>query len=225
MPVWLSRIWGIVFILLYLLSAGCDTQGNSTNGHYLLRIGGMVVTGMDYLEALEVMKAAYPYDALQDKQVEKTIKTRLLKQLTEELILSKRARELGLSVSDDEVKQGVKAVKEGYSEGNFEKMLLEKAIPLGAWQKRVKMRLLTEKVIDRELVAMVKLTPDEVNQFYRDCYPEKLPGSIPPHTIDTAFVKQLRREKAQKQYPQWIDTLQKQYDIELNEQQWKIICD
>lgn len=215
---------GFVLALLLLLTVGCDTRNNkAATDHYLIRIGQMVVTGKDYLEALEVMKASYPYDALQDVQVLKTLKTRLLKQLTEELILTKRAEELGLSVSDAEVEKVVKAIKESYPDGVFEKTLFEKAILLRAWEKRVKMRLLTEKVIDKELVATISMTPEEVNKFYQSGYADKVPEDALPEIIDAAFVKQLRREKAEKQYPQWINQLQQKYDIELNERQWAAI--
>lgn len=216
---------GLLFALLVLFLAGCDTRNQKVNGYYLLRIGEIAITEGDYLEALEVMKASYPYGALQDKQVEKTLKTRLLKQLTEELILSKRAAELGLSVSADELNKAVQAVKEDYPDKVFEKMLLEKAISFHAWEKRVEMRLLAEKVIDRELVATVNLTPEEVEAFYSGNNTANNTEAGLPETIDADFVKQLRREKAQKQYPQWIDGLQQQYDIELNEQLWKTIFD
>lgn len=214
---------GLALALLLLLAFGCDTRDKAADGHYLLRIGRLAVTGKDYLDALEVMKASYPYEALQDEQVVIMLKTRLLKQLTEELILTKRAEELGLSVSESEVEEVVKAVKESYPDGAFEKTLLEKAIPPHAWEKRVAMRLLTEKVIDKELVSTISLTPEEVNEFYRAYYSTGLPENVLPEIIDAAFVKQLRREKAEKQYPQWINNLQQKYNIELNEQRWTTI--
>ena len=210
---------------MFLMAAGCGNHDEAANNNYLLRIGKKAVTEKDYLEALEVMKASYPFKALENKQVEKTLKTRLLKQFTEELILSKRAEELGLSVSNDDVEKAVEAVKKDYPDGVFEKMLLERAIPLQAWKKRVKMRLLTEKVIDRELVATVKLTPEEVKSFYSDSYAGEKTQTDHVNEIDADFVKDLRREKAQKLYPQWIDTLQQQYDIELNDKVWKTILD
>ncbi len=215
---------GLFMVVLLLLTTGCDIRQKGANDHhYLLRIDDMVITGVDYLEALEVMKASYPYTALQDENVVRNLKTRLLKQLTEELILSKRAAELGLSVSPQEVEKAVEAIKNDYPQGTFEKMLMEKAIPLKAWEKRVAMRLLTEKVIDRELVATVSLKPEEVTEFYRQAHAGEKAQQVTMKAIDADFVKQLRREKAQKRYPQWIDTLQQQYDIELNESLWKKI--
>jgi hypothetical protein len=212
----------LVSLLLFLLAAGCNTR-NNVEDDYLLRIDGLVVSGKDYLDALEVMKASYPYEALQNEQVVKTLKTRLLKQLTEELILSRRAEELGLSVSPAELEKEIKEVKKDYPDGVFEKTLLEKAIPLHAWEKRLAMRLLTEKVVDKELVAMVRLTPEEVNELYRGLHAGDGSETVPSEKINASFVNYLRREKAQQQYPQWIDTLQQQYNIELNEARWKVI--
>ncbi len=219
------RKYGFVCAFLLLLAFGCNTRSEVPDYDYLLRTDRKIISSQDYRDALEVMKASYPYEALQDKEVVRTLKNRLLKQLTEELILTRRAEELGLSVSGAEVEKGIKELKKDYPDGGFEKTLLERAIPLHAWEKRVRMRLLTEKVIDKELVSMVRLTPEEVNEFYQSRYGKTGSGPGFSGTIDAAFVKQLRREKAQQQYPQWIDILQKQYDIELNELQWKKIFD
>ena len=212
----------ILPVFIFLLITGCSRHSN-INDPYLIRIGESSVSGRAYLDALEVMKASYPYEALQDEQVMKTLKTRLLKQMTEELILTRRAQELGLSVSDVEIENAVNAVMEDYPDGLFQKTLQERAIPLEAWKKRLAMRLLTEKVIDRELVVKINLTPEEVKNAYNKFFPGEKTGNGPSESIDAAFVKQLRREKAQKLYPPWISSLQQQYKIELNEQRWKTI--
>jgi FKBP-type peptidyl-prolyl cis-trans isomerase (trigger factor) len=215
---------GVSFVaFILLLITGCTNQHNVSDDRYLIRIDDTVVTGKDYLDALEVMKASYPYEALQDARVIRTLKTRLLKQMTEELILTRRAKDLGLSVSDDEIEKAVNAIKADYPNGLFKKTLQERAIPFTAWKKRLAMRLLTEKIIDRELAVKINLTPEEVKNAYREYFSVEKTGAGIPESIDADFVKQLRREKAQKLYPQWINTLQQQYNIELNEQRWKTI--
>jgi FKBP-type peptidyl-prolyl cis-trans isomerase (trigger factor) len=212
------------FVLSFLFITGCSIFDNDTNKNYLVRIDKTAVTVEDYLDALEVMKASYPYEALQEKQVVDKLKTRLLKQLTEELILTKRAEELGLSISAAELENAVKEVKDDYPDGVFKKTLQERAIPFDAWQKRVAIRLLTEKVIDHELVIKISLSPEEVRRHFRACVPvDQEDEAYLSNKIDTSFVKQLRREKAQALYPQWMSGLQQQYDIELNEQQWEKI--
>lgn len=214
-----TTVLGISIFLLVVL--GCDNSGPVKNDSYLIRIDETVVTGEEYLDALEIMKAAYPYEALQDPQVINTLKTRLLKQMTEELILSRRARDLGLSVSEAEMKAAIDSIKQDYPDDVFEKTLREKAIPFDVWKKRVAIRLLSEKVIDRELVVQISLDPEEVQKAYRKYYSSDDNTKDRKETIEPAFVKQLRREKAQALYPQWIDSLQQQYDIKLNEQRWK----
>ncbi|MEW6078918.1 MAG: SurA N-terminal domain-containing protein [Thermodesulfobacteriota bacterium] len=214
---------GLACLIFFLVVVGCGSSRDIPDD-YLLRIGNNEVTVRDYLDALEVMKASYPYEALQNNQVITTLKARLLKQLTEELILSRRAKELDLTVTPDELEKAFNEIRKDYPEGAFETTLLEKAIPLQAWKKRVEMRLLTEKVIDKELVAGIKLTPEEVSQAYRGF---RGGGRVAPvadgEAPDATFVRYLRREKAQEQYPQWLDTLQQKYTIEFNEARWKSI--
>lgn len=211
-----------LLVLLFLVAAGCGNQGNRlAEDPYLLRIGKRIITCREYLDALEIMKSAYPHEALSDEQVTKILKTRLLKQLTEELILASHAEALGLSVSEAEVGKAVSAVKGDYPEGAFEKTLLERSISFPVWEKRLKMSLLTEKIIDKELVEAVVLTADEVNAFYQRY---AAAGSINKdfsERLDADFVKHLRREKALQEYPQWIEGLKQQYKVEFNQHLWE----
>ncbi len=85
------------------------------------------------------------------------------------------------------------------------------------------MRLLMEKVIRRELMENVTVTPEEVKAYYERQYQE-IEGKMPmDHRNNIMIVKRLRREKARRQYPDWIDRLQQNYPVELNANMWERI--
>jgi hypothetical protein len=213
---------GLIFLFLILFAPACGTEENA-DPDYLLRIDDLMITSRDYMAALDVMKAAYPYEALQDGPTLMTLKARLLKQLTGELVLAKRAEELGLSISDVELNQAMEKAAGDSPENILEKRLLEKAISPAAWKERLRMQILAEKVVDRELIAAIRLTPEDVKAYYQKRVDGRSGAQVAPGEIDQALVKEMRREAAQKLYPQWFDTLQQRYVIELNEEQWQII--
>lgn len=211
-----------IFLLVFLLACGCSGLSDNSEDHYLLRIDGKVITENDFEDALEIVKTGYPYEALQNPETLKHVKTRLLKQLTEELILSKKAEELGIEVTDAELDGAVAEIKADYPEGAFEETLFENAVSLNVWKKRLRMRLLMEKVIDQELIDKVDIDPEEAKQYYHKHYSETRDGEA---ETDTGLMKQLRREKAQEAYPGWIKKIQHHYRVELNSEKWKLILE
>jgi len=208
-----------------VLLAGCSSSGRNLPDDCLLRVDNLLLSKDDFNNILDIMKAAYPYEALKDEKVLREIKVQLLKQLTEELILTKRADELGITVSDDELEKAVDSIRKDYPNGAFEKALLENAITFDMWKKRLKKAMLIEKVINRELVEKVRISPEEAREYYRR-YHDHTDGKeqeTGPKTPDIALLKQLRREKAQQAYAGWLRKIQKNYHIELNENAWKEI--
>ncbi|ABW67510.1 SurA N-terminal domain-containing protein [Desulfosudis oleivorans] len=203
---------------LALCFGGCDSTGKTQRQSFLLRIDEMVVTRTDFYNALEIAKTAYPFEALQNPEVMAKVKARLLKQLTEELILARRAQDLGIAVSDAELEKAVAHITEDYPEGVFEQTLLENAIPFDVWKARLKAGMLMEKVIERELMEKMVITPEEASAYYREHHQEEQEAEG-----DVALLKRLRREKAQKAYVDWMKALQQQYHIELNQDLWKEI--
>jgi len=204
------------FIALCL--GGCDSTGKTQRQSFLLRIDDLAVTQTDFYNALEITKTAYPFEALQNPEVMAKVKARLLKQLTEELILARRAQDMGIAVSDAELEKAVAHITEDYPEEVFEQTLLENAITLDVWKARLKAGMLMEKVIERELMEKMVITPEEASAYYREHRQEKQEAEG-----DVALLKRLRREKAQRAYVDWMKALQQQYHIELNQDLWKEI--
>ncbi len=213
-----------VLMVMLVLLAGCgqagDRQGNNA---YLIRIGDKQVTSESFKDALEIAKTAYPYKTLQNEQTVKAIKTRLLKQMTEELILMKKAEELGITVSEAELEKAIASVKEDYPGKQFKKALMENAISPEVWKDRMKIRLLIEKLIEKKLVKQVNITSREIQNYINEHYSESERKQLKPEMIDSTVIKQIRHKKAQKKYPQWINSIQKQYQVELNTKKWKKI--
>ncbi|MFP4445681.1 MAG: SurA N-terminal domain-containing protein [Desulfosudaceae bacterium] len=220
-----SRKWFILIFLGLLVWSGCTDSARVERDDFLIRIDGKEITSEMFYDALEIAKTAYPYNTLQNEETVKAIKTRLLKQLTEELILAKRAEELGITVSPAELDEAVDTVREDYPEGAFEAALLENAISLPVWKKRLRIRLLMEKLIEKELVETVTITPEEIMAYYQQRYPDEKIRQERLATVDREVIKHLRREKAQERYPEWIDGIQQQYRVELNSEKWQEILD
>jgi hypothetical protein len=163
---------------------------------------------------------------MQQPDVVKEARLRFVKQMTEEMILRERARDIGIKITDEEVKQAVEDIKQDYPENVFDQILLEYAVSYQLWEKGLETRLLMEKVIAKELGDQIVVTPDDVSKYYEahhkndELAPDKKEVS---KDINETITRNLRRTKIEQAYKPWIKELQKKYIIEINKAQWEKI--
>lgn len=220
----------MVVIVAAAAGAGCSDATPVPETAYLLRVGEDVVTVLEFEKAVELAKAAYPHRMFQEPRAQRAIQFRVLREMTEELILRQRARELGLSVSDAELNEAERQIRVDYPEGVFEETLLENAVSYSAWKEKLRSRLLAQKLIDQDLSSQIRISAQDVAAYYK-AHREELdesdnPGLQPsPKAVDERIVKDLRRIKAEEAYGDWIDSLRQKYLIDLNISQWRRIAE
>ncbi len=211
---------------LSFLFIGCGDNGSGLGNEVLVRVGDRVVTVLDFNEAFEISKIGFGpsmSDASEDLQ---EAQLRLLNELILEMVLLERADETGISVTEDDLEKAVAAIKSDYPSGEFEETLLEFAVSYETWQNRLKTRLIMEKVIEKELENRIVISPEDIAEYYQKNFQGKTgeSESLPAAgDINEIIVKQLRREKAEESYRDWIEELKTKYDIEINSEEWEKI--
>ena len=143
-----------------------------------------------------------------------------------EMIILERAEELGLFVSNAELKKAVADIKSDYPEDTFEKTLLEFAVSYESWEVRLRNRLLMEKVVDSELKNQIVITPEDIARYYEKNVKDQKPdmdSSTKMEDINEMIIKHLRQEKTEEAYKIWIKELKQRYTIEINSIQWEKI--
>ena len=154
----------------------------------------------------------------------KEARIRLLNQMTEELIILERAKELAISVSDEEVEKTIADIKNDYPDDVFEQTLLDYAVSYESWKKGLKTRLLMEKLVEKELKDRVVITAEDIEKFYQQNYKSNgLYTEFAENSkdINKKIIEHLRRKKTEKAYKSWIEKIQKRYKIEINKKQWE----
>ena len=216
----------IGFLSIIYPLAGCADSESKYRDEYFIRVGDSVITVLDFNRAFEIVKASYSHGAMQQPDAVKEARLRFVKQMTEEMILRERARDIGIKITDEEVKQAVEDIKQDYPENVFDQILLEYAVSYQLWEKGLENRLLMEKVIAKELGDQIVVTPDDVSKYYEahhkndELTPDKKEVS---KDINETITRNLRRTKIEQAYKPWIKELQKIYIIEINKAQWKKI--
>lgn len=215
-----------VLLLTVCVLTSCPKPESKDQDEYLIRIGERVVTVFDFHKAFEIAEAAFQHNVLQDSSALKDAKIRLLNQMTEEMVLLERAKELDISILESEVEKNIAEIKSDYPEGVFEEILLEYAVSYESWKKGLKTRMLIEKLIEKELSAQIVITADDISRYYDKNYKAsnfKLDSVNQSKDLNERIVKHLRRKKIEEIYKSWIEQIHKRFSIEINEKQWEKI--
>lgn len=216
---------GYLFFLIFLLNffAGCIEKKQEPKKDYLIRAGKTFISAGEFKRAFEFSKSSYAYDLVNEKEFLQKARIQFLDQVCERLILMERARELGIWISDSDLKSAIELITKDYPEGEFENQLLESTISFTDWRKELKTRLLMEKVIEKDLTANIPVSPDEIAAYKKEHYKKSKIRKMKKEELDKAVTALLKREKSETAYKSWIDKLRKRYNIQINESDWKKI--
>ncbi|MFO7666903.1 MAG: SurA N-terminal domain-containing protein [Desulfobacterales bacterium] len=211
-------------LLTVLILSGCSRTESFRGDEYLVKVQGSVLMALDFQREFEITKSAYSYHGIeQDDTLKSDAKKQLLNQMIEELVIIERSKELNIAVTDSELEENVRRIKEDYPENEFENMLLEYAISYDMWEKRLRKRLLIEKVIVEDLKNNIQITPGDLSKYYSEYVKNDSYGKLANEPTTETIVKNLRNLKAEAAYKAWFEGLQKKYKIEINHKQWEKI--
>ncbi len=224
----INRIFCLIgALLLCLLLAGCDQEASDYGHEVLLRVGERELTVHEFNEAFEISKTAYAHNIRQQTEDLHDAQMRLLNQLTVEMLILERGKELDISITDDELERAVSDIKSDYPEGEFEATLIESAVSFDAWRNRLKTRLTIEKVIHSELKDRISISPEDISEYYKKNYQGRdfaADATQSSKNVNEAIVTQLRNEKKEQAYKAWIEELRTKYVIEISSEQWDKIA-
>ncbi|MGA8180876.1 MAG: SurA N-terminal domain-containing protein [Desulfobacterales bacterium] len=224
----------------WALTSCADREQNKQDG-YLIKVGDRIMTVADFTKAFEIAKSAYSYEILQKPEAVREAMLRLVRQMTEEMILLERAKETGVTVTSSEVEKTLADIKGDYPDNEFQNSLIENAVPYLSWKQALKRRLLMDKVIVKDLEDQIHVTPDDISE-YEKAHPVESPAASDLKATEAtasktpdvktmkkarhdAIVKLLRREKLEKVYPSWVEALKKKYTVEINVKELRKITD
>jgi peptidyl-prolyl cis-trans isomerase SurA len=95
-----------------------------------------------------------------------TLKLNVLDELINNEILSERAKKLNAEASDGEVEDKFTEMKSPYTEEEFQRQLKERGLSVDDLKRNLRSQLSIQKLINREVVAKISITDQDVTDFY-----------------------------------------------------------
>ena len=212
-----QRAVGLLVVMMCLGACLGKSQGDD----YLIKVGSDIITVAEFRSQVQAAsEEAFPGDQYISTKSMNDLRVRVLNQLSDELIIIQRGKQLGISVSEQELKDSIDAVKADYPDDTFEKTLLENAVSFESWKKKMATRLLVDKVIAKELVDKVEITSKDVADYFRKHYSGGVPEGEDVDKVNKRIVQHLRQQKAEDIYQNWIESLRKNFPVDVHQERW-----
>ncbi|MFZ0483699.1 MAG: SurA N-terminal domain-containing protein [Desulfobacterales bacterium] len=212
----------ICFLWVGFTLAGCSDVEHKQKDEYLIKLKDRIITVADFNNAFEIAENAYSQNRIQQPDVARKARLRLIQQMTEEIILLERAEELGITMTDSQVEKAIRDIKKDYPDNVFQEILVEYAVPYRSWKEGLKTRLLMEKVITQELGDKIEITHDDISKYYEEHFKD---DNTSPDVkkiskdVNSIIIKILRKEKMEQAYTSWIQNLKNKYAVEINKKE------
>lgn len=219
-------LWWVLPLAVALLVAACSGPAEHAESAALLTIGDRSVSVGEFKEALEMAKTAYPPGVANTGEGHLDLCRRVLRETIETAILEETAADLGIFVSEEELHEAVSEIKADYPEGGFDRMLVDSAVPYSLWEKRLRQRVLMQKVIDALLGPPPEVTMEDIAALLQeapDLVDEAVPSGEDFTESETLLIGMVREEKRRIRYRKWLEAEIQRRRIEVSPSRWEAI--
>jgi peptidyl-prolyl cis-trans isomerase SurA len=155
----------LILLLAPLLpfATGCQNQAQPADGVWAV-VNGVNVTSAD---VDKYFRSQLNPDAPAPSQDEAlSLKLNILEELVNNQILLQRAKKLGLEASDGEVEDKFTEFKSPFTEDEFQRQLKGRGYTVDDLKSDIRQQLSIQKLINREVVAKITITDQDVSDFY-----------------------------------------------------------
>ncbi len=103
----------------------------------------------------------------QDKEHLPAVKSLVIQRMIEAELIQQEAARRGVQVMDKELQSEVEAALSPYPQAGFERILKQQGLTRDEWVERLRLIILTRKLLHQEVVSRIPITKREINAYYR----------------------------------------------------------
>jgi hypothetical protein len=208
----------LLYIALNLIA--CSEPLKDDTPQFLIKTAIMQINVEEFSEELDLKRASYPYTIDEAPAEYNEMVIRLVKTLSEEIVLLSAAQTKGVTLTDQEIQSAEDEFKKDYPDDSFEQILLKNARSYSFWKKRFKKNLIVDKLIEQEVKQKIKITSQDIINFYKTYNKDK---DLKKIEDENELISSLKRQKTQDNYDDWMQTLKNENPIEINKEKLKTL--
>ncbi|MDY7030828.1 MAG: peptidylprolyl isomerase [Thermodesulfobacteriota bacterium] len=181
-----------VYFPLLFICISCDGE-EKIEKQILAKIGGHIITVGEFNREFDTVQQEYLSFDIKDKDSLKELKMSFLNRLIERKIILIEAERLGIHVSEDELEAEVSSIKKDYPGNSFQETLISEYVSYEDWQEKIRMKILTEKLINDVIISHISIEDEEVAEYY-ETHPDDflIPQQVRARQIVVATEREAR---------------------------------
>lgn len=148
-------------LFIALLTGGCSLPPSKSTP--IARVNGSEVTLGDYQDLMESLR---PKEGVDSSEKKAELRNLVIRTLIRREVVVTEAKKKGITLSSEEVQEGLKKFKDGYSETSFEQSLSDQMIDANIWHRNVEQSLLIEKLFDESAPKIPSPSNRELMEFF-----------------------------------------------------------
>jgi parvulin-like peptidyl-prolyl isomerase len=148
-------------LLLSFLVVGCSLPPSKSTP--IARVNGSEITLGDYQDLMESLR---PKEGVDSSEKKAELRNLVIRTLVRREVVVTEAKKKGITLSNEEVQDGLKKIKDGYSETSFEQSLSDQMIDANIWHRNVEQSLLIEKLFDESAPKIPSPSNRELMEFF-----------------------------------------------------------
>jgi len=158
-----ARLAALAPLAALLFFAGCDRKSQPEAGVWA-SVNGKEIKREEVDKYYRTRVNPEGQEPSQEEAL--TLKLRVLDELVNNEILLQRAKKLNLEASDGEVEDKFTEMKSPFTEDEFQRKLKEGGLTVDDLKRDLRRELSIQKLINREVVAKISITDQDVSDFY-----------------------------------------------------------
>jgi parvulin-like peptidyl-prolyl isomerase len=162
----------LIAAFVVLATTGCQFFGGSQE--YVATVDGEKVPLEDFKERLEQKIVLMEGRSSMNAEQFEVLKRDVLNELIDEQVMLNRARRLGLSISEGELKRRLEEIRKDYGEEHFEQYFKGGQKEYRTWEEKLRRRLLLEELVRQEVNSRVSVSDEEVLDYLKQHGEERL---------------------------------------------------
>ncbi len=156
----------VFFVLAIFLIVACDKINIFAKPH-VATVNGSKIYLDEYQARLKQKMPLLPKDLMLNQTNYKRVEEELLDGMITEKIMQLRAKELGISVSSDELDAKIKEIMKDYGD-DFANLLAQANISYDEWKSDIKKEMLIKKLVQIDVNANIKISKDEAEDYFTE---------------------------------------------------------
>ncbi len=159
-----TLLW--IVLLSFLMACGSEKPSPPPPEPVVATVNGESIVLKEFEKALAGEMALVDRRTPLKAEETESLKEEVLDNLIRERIMLQRARDLSLDVGEAELIARIEEIRKDYNDGQFGELFGAGKIDLSEWKNTLRMRMLFETLIAREVNAKIQVTDQEAERYF-----------------------------------------------------------